>query len=250
MAETKTRRPNGEGTYYERPNGRVNGRERLPDGTRVSFTGKNKQEVSRLMAEARHQAEQGKTRPKGKQTVGAYLIAWLAAKQAKPRTLECYRVLIAVHLVPALGTIPLHLLTWQQVEAFYKQKLQAGLSSTTVHHLHGVLHLALKKAQRAGLVANNVCDLVESPKIHRPEMRVFDRDQARAFLEAAQGERFEALYELALSTGMRQGELLALHWDEIDLEAGRLSVKYTLSNVRGQLAITPPKRGQRAGRFS
>ncbi|HEY7351043.1 MAG TPA: tyrosine-type recombinase/integrase [Ktedonobacterales bacterium] len=241
MPETKTRRANGEGTFFERPNGRVQGRLRLPDGSRRSFTGRNKTEVSRKLAEARQAVKQGLTLPKERLTVGVYLTSWLAGKRAKPKTLAGYSDAIRLHLLPGLGTIPLARLDWKQVEAFYKAKEEAGLSSTSVHHLHGVLRQALKKAQRVGLVAQNVTDLVEAPRIRPREMQPLDRDQARAFLEAATGDRFEALYELALSTGMRQGELLALHWNEVDLEAGRLTVRYTLASIRGRLTITEPK---------
>jgi integrase len=240
MPETKPRRSNGEGTFFERPNGRVQGRLRLPDGSRRSFTGRNKSEVSKKMAEARRLAAQGVIQPKEKLTVGQYLTDWLATKQAKPKTLAVYSDAIHLHLIPALGQIPLARLDWKQVEAFYKAK-QATHSSTTVHHIHGILRQALKKAQRVGLLGQNVTDVVEAPKIASKEMQVFDRDQARAFLEAAAGDRFEALYELALSTGMRQGELLGLHWNDIDLETGRLTVKYTLASIRGHLSITEPK---------
>jgi integrase len=111
---------------------------------------------------------------------------------------------------------------------FYAQKLGEGLSSTTVRHIHAVLHRALVHAVRLGLVPRNSADAVEAPRMRRVEMQVLSAAQARAFLAASQSERLHALYVLALATGMRQGELLALHWKDVDLVQGGLQVRASL----------------------
>ena len=143
-----------------------------------------------------------------------------------------------------LGRKAIAHLTPQEVELLYAQKLAEGLSATTVHHLHAVLHRALEKAMRQGMVARNVCDLVDAPRMKRHHMQVYDADQAKILLEAVAGDRFEALYVLALTTGMREGELLALRWDDVKLDLGTLSVRATLQNLGGHLALGEPKTAQ------
>lgn len=120
--------------------------------------------------------------------------------------------------------------------------LEEGLSPTTVHHLHAVLHKAMDQAIRWGLVVRNVLELVDPARMARTEMRTLSPKQARHFLVTARGDRFEALWVLALTTGMRQGELLALRWRDVDLAGGSLAVTGTLQRVPGQgLTITEPK---------
>jgi integrase len=113
-------------------------------------------------------------------------------------------------------------------------KLRAGLASRTVGHIHRVLHKSLGQAVRWGLVVRNVADAVDPPKVHRAEMRALNAEEARRLLAAAAGDPLEALYVLALTTGMRQGELLGLHWGDIDLEQGTIQVRRTIGRVRGK----------------
>jgi integrase len=159
----------------------------------------------------------------------------------KPRTWFLYRQLLLTHAIPAFGKLKLTKLSPQHVQGLYSRKIVDGLSSTTVHHLHAVLHRAFGQAYRWGLVTGNVCDLVEAPAISHHEMQVLTPGQARVFLEAARGHRLEALFVLALTTGLRQGELLALKWRDVDLEAGMLQVRGNLQRSKDGIAITTPK---------
>jgi len=110
-----------------------------------------------------------------------------------------------------------------------------------VAHLHAVLHRALEQAAQWGLTPRNVAKLVTPPRPARREMATLSPEQARASLEAAEGDRLEALYVLALSTGMRQGELLALRWRDVDLEGGTLQVRATLQRTRDGFQFAEPK---------
>src|SRR5207244_1336884 len=110
----------------------------------------------------------------------------------------------------------------------YSDRLDAGLSPRTVQFLHAVLHRALKQAMRWNIIARNPADAVQSPSPKRPEFHSLSEEQAKALLDAAKGDPLEALYTLALMTGMRQGEILGLRWQDIDLDAGRLEVRHTL----------------------
>jgi integrase len=132
-------------------------------------------------------------------------------------------------------------LTPQQLQRLYAERLKAGLSPTTVHHLHAVLHKALDQAVRWNLVSRNVGDLVDPPRIARHEMATLSPEQARALLAAADGNRLEALYVLALTTGLREGELLGLKWKNIDFDGSALEVRGSLQRVQAGLVVAEPK---------
>jgi integrase len=241
------KRGNGEGSIYRRArDGRYCASISLPDGKRKTFTSKTRAEVAAKMAAALNAARTGLPLASERQTVRTYLAAWLETVKAskKPKMYRAYEHLVRLHIVPTLGKVTLARLTAQQVQQLYARKLapDSGLSQTTVHHPHAVLHTALKVAFKQGLVAHNVCDLVDAPAAARKEMHVLTPDEVRALLEAAQGERLQALYILAVQTGMRNGELRALRWQDVDLEAGTLSIQHTLQEIPGQpLTVVPTK---------
>jgi len=134
-------------------------------------------------------------------------------------------------------------LTTAHVRGLYREKLDSGLAPRTVQYIHTTLHKALKDAVADALIPRNVTDGIKAPKPEKKEFKVLNREQARAFLEAARGDRFEALYILALHRGLREGELLGLRWDDIDFEKGALSVRRTLSLTRNGPIFEAPKGG-------
>jgi integrase len=229
------RRGNNEGTITKSSDGRWEARVTLEDGRRKCFYGKTRQEVSRLLATALRDQEQGLPVVGEKQTVEQFLLSWLEMTQhtIRPRTWKRYKEYVQLHILPALSKVRLAKLTAQQVQALYTAKLQEGLSPTTVHHLHATLHRALDRAVRLGLVQRNVGDLVDVPRMTHREMVTLSEEQARTLLNVAKGARLEALYVLALATGMRLGELLALRWRDVDLDGATLQVKATLHFTPG-----------------
>jgi integrase len=126
------------------------------------------------------------------------------------------------------------------VQGLYRSMLDRGLSTRTVQYTRAVLRRAMKQATRWGMILRNPCDDADAPKVNREEIRPLDQEQTRRHLRAAEGERLEALYVLAVHTGMRPGELLALKWRDVDLEAARLQVNRALSDGE----FTPPKRAK------
>jgi integrase len=156
-------------------------------------------------------------------------------------THERYEYAINPHITPALGRIKLKDLTPAQVRWFYRQRLDSGLAPATVHKMHVVLHKALKAAVSDGLIPRNPTASLKLPRIIREEIDPLDQEEARRLLTAACGDRLEALYVLALNTGMRQGELLALKWEDVDLERGVLRVRRTLSRRNNVYVLDEPK---------
>jgi integrase len=143
--------------------------------------------------------------------------------------------------VPFVGSIRLAALSAQQVQALYADRLAAGLSTSTVHHLHATLHKALKDAERLRQVARNVSTLVNVPRMAESEIHPLTREEARRFLDVALGDRLFALYALALASGMRQSEILGLQWPELDLDGALVQVRWQLKHEEGQWVWKPPK---------
>lgn len=226
-----TRRAKGEGTIYQRASdGRWCGQVTLPSGKRKSFYGAKRKDVLAKIDDARRTLERGLPVPSERQTLGDYLTTWLAMlATVRPSTKNRYAQ-DARRIIAALGSTPLAKLSASQVQVFYAD-LQPALSTTTVNHIHGLLHHALHDAQRLQLIAQNVTDFVEVPGPRHVEMTALSEEQARALREAAQGHRFEALYTVAVMVGMRRGELLALKWQDVELERGTLSVRANIQIV-------------------
>jgi integrase len=238
-----SRRGNNEGSITRRSDGRWVARITLEGGKRKHYYAKTRQEAARLLTSGLRDREAGLPIVGDRQTVGQYLTSWLSIIEhsVKPRSHQSYVSVVRLYLLPTLGNVALSKLTAQQIQTIYARKLKEGLSPTTVRHFHAVLHKALDNAVRLGLVPRNVADLVQTPRIRRQDMMTLTAEQAKALLSTAVGNRFEALYVLALMTGLRQGELFGLKWHDIDFDAGLLSVQRTLNVLAGKLVFAEPK---------
>jgi integrase len=129
------------------------------------------------------------------------------------------------------------MLSAQHVQAFYARKLKEGLSPSTVIYYHSILHNALETAVTWGLVSRNVCDLVTPPRRVRFEIQPFTLEQVQSFFAAIRGHKWELLFNLALATGMRQGELLGLKWQDINFSTGTLQVRRMLTRVSSETSV-------------
>ncbi len=237
------KRANGEGSIHQRKDGRWCASLTLDRGRRKHFLGHSRKEVARALAAAIDTREKGGIVTTARQSVSQFFASWLdAAKPSlKPRTHTRYEELVRLHVVPELGGASLTRLTPQHLQRLYAKKLDAGLSPTTVNHLHAVIHKALATAVRWGLTNRNVADLVDPPRNNHFEMATLSPEQARVLLNAAAGDRLEALYVLALTTGMREGELLALRWKDIDLEGARVHIRGSMQATKTGLKIAETK---------
>ena len=238
------KRANGEGTVYKRKDGRWVASVTLPDGKRKSFYFKTKAEAIAAKNQAAVANAQGALIASPDQTLGDFLRDWLhhAARQTlRERSFDRYNDMIELHILPLLGKVKLQKLTPQHLQRFYSQKSEQ-LAPATVRVIHAVLHRALSDALRWELVSRNVCDVVKAPRVPKKEMHALTFEQARHLLKTAQGDPLEALYVLALTTGMRQGELLGLKWEDVDMQHGKVTIKRALSRFRHQgLKVTEPK---------
>jgi integrase len=225
---TSRRRGHGEGTISRRKDGRWVAVVDLGwrDGKRARkfLYGRTRREVAEKLARALRAQQEGLVVANERTTVEQYLTLWLTAVRPslRPRTWQRYEQLIRLHVIPQAGKLRLGRLAPEHLQQLYTARIQAGLSPTTVLQLHRILHRALGQAARWSLVARNVTELVTPPQKASHDFAVLSPKQARRFVQAVRGDRLEALYVLAITTGMRQGELLGLRWADVDLEQGAL----------------------------
>jgi integrase len=168
--------------------------------------------------------------------LGRYLDKWLETS-AKPRlrakTLEDYRQLLARYVRPELGGRPLAKIRPLEIQALYQGMQDRGLSARTVRYTHAVLHSALSQAVKWRMLAQNPAENVDLPRQQRTEMRVLTPDQTRLFLDAAKLDRLGTMFAVAVTTGLRPSEYLALKWSDIDFATTTLSVSRTLEWMKG-----------------
>jgi integrase len=179
-----------------------------------------------------------------KQTVEQFVTQWLedtVRPNVRPATYHGYEIQVRVHILPALGKLPLTELGPQHINSWLKQKRDAGLGQRTIQYMHAVLRMALNQAFKWSLVIRNVATLVDPPRVRHLEVRSWTAEQARVFLESIHGHRFEHLYGVILALGLRRGEALALRWANIDLDKRTLTVRGTLQRIGKTLVLGEPK---------
>ena len=224
------------------------------------YGGKDKAEKAarKWEAEIARQVETASYVPPARKTVAEFLDEWLekdAKPNVKPRTYDRYEEIVKVHIKPAIGDVRLDKLTPHHVATLLAQKREQGLAARTCLHIYRVLHRALQVAVLWGLVGRNACDAVRPPRAEEQPPVGLTPEQVEALLEAARyveekrpdgsvEQRPNRLYPLfltAVHTGMRQGELLALRWEDVDLDAGVALVRQALEKSGRKPVFTTPK---------
>jgi len=180
-----------------------------------------------------------------RQTVGVFLDNWLddtARHTLEVSTYEGYGRRIKIDIKPQIGHLILSKITPQDLSRMYSALLAKGQSNRTVQYDHAVLHRALDQAVRWNLIARNPADMVDAPHPEDREIHPLSEEQSGQLLRAAVGDRLQALYVLALATGMRQGELLGLSWSDVNWDQGALHVRQQAMRTKGKgLALSSPK---------
>lgn len=168
------------------------------------------------------------------QWVTAFIDGRVADGALAPRVESNYRGLVKHHLTPVLGDLQLHDVRTDHILAVKTAMLTAGRAPSTVKKVLGLLRQSLDSAEVSGLIARNPADAVPAPSLARDaiERRALSEDEVRAVLHAAEGTPYATMIRFAITTGLRQGEMLALRWQDIDLDGGSLEVRQALSHVR------------------
>lgn len=241
------KRGNGEGTvYFQQKRQRWVAAVTLGDGRRRYVYGKTREDVGKKLTAAMATVHQGLPLPGAQLTLGKFLEDWLAEAarpKLKPSTYRSYEELVRLHIAPSLGKHSLIKLTPQHIQRWQNDKLSAGHSPRRVCMMRDVLRAALNRAVKWQLVARNVVLLVDAPKVAHVEIHPLSPEDANALLAAAKGHRYEQLFALLLTTGLRLGEALALRWSaDIDIEHSTVTVRHTLEWLpRQRWRLTDPK---------
>lgn len=231
------------GSIRKRRDGRWEGRYIDADGHRHSLYGRKKSEVQGQLISSLSTVQEGTIAFMPVTSMGDLCERWLenAALTVRPKTLLTYRYLINLHIKPALGSIPVAKLTVLQVQGLLSKKHANGLSPRSVAHVRAVLRTVLNQAVRWDLVSRNVAALAFPPKLVRKQIPYLTADEARMVLRAARETDLEAIIRLALSLGLRQGEILGLRWSDLDVEKRSLHVRNALHRVNGTYALAETK---------
>lgn len=245
-----TRRGNNEGTLARVGNrwiGRVTiGYDAKGRAKRRAVSGRTRAEAAAKLTAAIDGLNRGAAPMDGRTTVGEYLSRWLEEScrpSVRPSTYKAYSVNCRIHIIPAIGGIKLAKLAPTDVRRFLNAKLQSGLSARSVQFIRANLHSAIRQAMADGLVARNVVDLVKGPSVVRPEVRPLSPEQVRVLLEGVKDDRNGPLYTCAVALGLRQGELVGLAWEEVDLKARTVRIVQTYA--RGQFGAPKTDRSRR-----
>jgi integrase len=245
----KRRRGNNEGSIYQMQDGRwraavTAGRNADGKPKRKVFTAATRHEVKDQLTDALKDLRLGIPIVNEKQTIAQFLVHWLdqsVKARVRPKTFRTYSDFVKKHISPSIGHVALGRLSPQKVREFLNAKLAGGLSPRTVKHLLVTLRSALAVAVKDGQIPRNVAALVDPPRAPRPEVHVFNPEQARAFLDAVQGSRFQAAFTAAVAVGLRQGEILGLRWEDVNFETSFLNVRGALQRVHRKLVRVEPK---------
>ncbi|MFE9454567.1 tyrosine-type recombinase/integrase [Streptomyces sp. NPDC006739] len=272
-APKRKSRANGEGTIYQRKDGRweAAGYVLTADGTRkrVRVYGTTRRKAADKLTEKIADSNRGLPVATADSTVGDYLTYWLngvAIHRLRENTHVRYAACVRLHLMPDLGTKKVARLTAKDVRTFLDRLratcqcctqgldaerkaccavgecCQKRLSPLTVTYVHSVLKSALEHAVREDELPRNVARNVKATAARPRRFRPFTAAEARQFLDAARADRLHALYALALRTGLRKGELLGLRWADLDLTNGTASIRRSLQRTRtGGLTHLPTK---------
>lgn len=246
MKKPRQKQRYGSGWIGQRRDGRFEGRIRTEDGDRKSFYGKSEKAVGdKITAYLRNP---DKSHDPENLTVGQWLDRWLKIVKADPdvrlATYNLYSNMVKKHIKPYLESIRLAKLARADVyEMLDNIKTKKGKGDRTRQLAHSVLHRAMQVAFKRDKVARNIVALVDKPSAEKkPKIFLKSEEEIRKFHEAAVGSRYCAMYITALDTGLRQGELLALKWDSVDLQRGLIHVGATLTKDESKkLVPTPPK---------
>lgn len=219
-----------------------------------SITGKTQKEVAQKLRQITASLDDGTYKAPCKLTVGEWLDIWTQdyLVSVKPRTVDSYKTTVENHLKPAFAAMKLDALKTQDVQRFYNSlQVECGdrkpLSAKSVRNIHGVFHKAMQQAVKLGHIRTNPADPCDLPRAVRKDIHPLDNEAIARFLKVARGHRYEAIYVLTLFTGLREGEVLGLLWDCVDLERGVIVVNKQLQKERrgkGEYHLVTTKNGK------
>lgn len=204
----------------------------------------NKKDAERYLNKVLREKDTGTFVEPSRELMADYMNNWLdiAAKpRVREKTYQNYKDIVRLYIIPPLGDTKLSQITPEQIQGVYSMMTDRGLSPKTIRNTHGVLHNALMQAVDWGKLYRNPAELVNLPRQAKKEMQVLTKEEAIQFINTLANSRWEALFSLLITTGMRPGEALALKWRDIDFEGERVTVNRTLTSIGANWRLEEPK---------
>lgn len=241
--KTGSKRGNGEGTVFQRSDGRWVTKLTLHDGRRKEFYGRTREEAVAKLDAAKAALRAGQTLPSERVTVASYAATWLAMKRSMIRykTYSNWECLIRLHVVPNIGKLQIGRVTPLHLEQLYGTLVGKGLSSSTVNTVHRAIKNMLRDAERTDVVPRCVADLVKPPPVKRRDMLILNETQAKSLLVASDGHRLGLLFELAMMSGARISELMALRWSNVSFERQEMHISQAMQRTESGVQVGEPK---------
>lgn len=245
-----------QGSVFKDKNGRWRGVVELPkgpDGKRkqktlygkgIKGSSEQKRDTQRLVNELIYKLENNLYINASNATLEDYLREWLktyAVTNLEETTRELYELYVNVHIVPAIGTLKIKNIKPIELQKFYNEKIESGLSSNSVGKLHVFLNRAFKDAYRNRIIEYNPCDGVEKPKKKRYTPNIYDEENFNKLLDLTKGTFDEICILLAGVCGLRRGEIFGLRLCDIDFKQSTLSIVETMVRLNKEWIIKAPK---------
>ena len=205
---------------------------------------RTKAEARQILQKLLRELEDGTHVAPSEMTLGEYLTSWLedvARHRVTARSLDRYRSIVRVQLIPALGDVKLTSLRPDQVQHLYSELMDRKLSAATIQKVHTVLHGSLRHATAMGMLGRNPADNMALPRIRRREMTALSEEEIGKLLAAAEGTPVAVPLLCLVTLGVRRGELLGLTWPDVDFEQGQVSVRRTLEESSAGVLLKEPK---------
>ncbi len=242
------RRGNHEGGLYRRQDGLWCAQVSL-NGHRLTKYSKSRTECHKWIKLTLAKIEVGLTYEGTQLTLERFIEIWLNGKELsrRPSTVNGYRRYARLYILPILGEELLQNILPSHINRLYTQMKDGGKGARTIQLVHATLHAAFNQAVREGYLGRNPVNAVERPNVERVEFQILDESQARRLLFAASRSPFETIFYLALTTGMRKGELLGLQWSDLDEVKGILHIQRQLQQIPRKGSFLVPTK-TRAGR--
>jgi len=203
-----------------------------------------KKEADKVALNLANEVAQGRYVSPNSMTVATLLTRFVESKkppETRQSTYDFYEKLSRIHLIPDLGDKLAGRLRRSEIRSYYIQKEKAGMSPSTTKHLHETLRAALRQAVEDGDLAENPLEGLKAPNVPPRPMTIWTAEQAARFLEMTRDHRLYAAFLLALTTGMRRGEILGLRWQDVNLDAMTLAVEQSFVPTSVGLSVEAPK---------
>lgn len=202
-------------------------------------------EAQRFLNLRLQQRENGRVCRAAVMSLNQLLDQWLTTvvkARVRTRTFKDYEALLKLYIRPALGGRPIRTVSQIDIQNLYAQMFERGFSARTIEYANAVLRSAFRQAVRWKMMAEDPCVGVDLPRVKRKEMEALSVEECRRFLEVAETSEWFPLLALALTTGMRPSEYLALKWSDIDWQRGTASVCRTIQVSRSSWTFDDTKR--------